>query len=55
VSIRAQETFVFSKANSLAKRIPVELNKKQAAHTVCERLLALLNLGRDHGRSRPSK
>jgi hypothetical protein len=40
----ARQTFVFSKAHALAKRIPVEQDKKQAAHTVCERLVALLRL-----------
>lgn len=42
--ITARSTFVFSKAHALAKRIPVEPNKKHAAHTVCERLVALLSL-----------
>lgn len=44
--IAARHTFVFSKAHALAKRIPVEPNKKHAAHTVCERLVAFLQLGR---------
>lgn len=42
--IAARSTFVFSKAHALAKRIPHERDKKHAAHTVCERLLALLAL-----------
>lgn len=42
--IAARQTFVFSKANSLARRIPVEKDKKDAAHVVCVRLLALLKL-----------
>lgn len=37
-------TFVFSKARALARRIPVEQDKKQAAHVVCARLVALLSL-----------
>jgi hypothetical protein len=43
--IASRQTFVFSKAHALAKRIPIERDKKHAAHTVCERLVALLRLG----------
>lgn len=44
--IAARQTFVFSKAHALAKRIPMEQDKRQAAHTVCERLVALLTLNK---------
>lgn len=37
-------TFVFSKARALARRLPVEQDKKAAAHTVCQRLVAMLTL-----------
>lgn len=41
-----QHTFVFSKARALARRIPIEQDKKQAAHIVCARLVAMLRLAR---------
>lgn len=44
--IATRQTFVFSKAHALAKSIPTEPDKKHAAHTVCERLVALLNLNK---------
>lgn len=44
--IPARSTFVFSKAHALAKHIPIEPDKKHAAHTVCERLVALLRLSK---------
>lgn len=46
----ARETFVFGKANALARRIPLEKDKKRAAHVVCEGLLAMLSLGRNSSR-----
>ena len=49
-ALSARETFVFGKANALAKRIPVEKDKKRAAHVVCEGLLAMLSLGRNSSR-----
>lgn len=39
-------TFVFSKARALARRIPIEQDKKQAAHIVCQRLLVMLMLNK---------
>ncbi|MDD5405050.1 MAG: hypothetical protein PHZ14_11015 [Sulfuricella sp.] len=44
--VAASHTFIFSKARALARRMPVEQDKKQAAHTVCQRLVALLRLAR---------
>lgn len=49
------DTFVFRKANALASRMRFEKNKKEAAHIICERLIALLNLGTSNGRSRTSQ
>lgn len=37
-------TFVLGKARALARRMPIEHDKKQAAHVVCARLVALLRL-----------
>jgi hypothetical protein len=49
--IASRQTFVFSKANALAKRISVEKDKKHAAHVVCAGLLAMLRLCRNDGRT----
>lgn len=48
--VLSRQTFVFGKANALARRIPVEKDKKHAAHIVCEGLLAMLSLCRNDGR-----
>lgn len=53
--IPARDAYVFRKANVLARRMCIEPDKKQAAHLVCERLLALLNLGRNNGHLRHRK
>lgn len=51
--IRARDMFVFRKAMALARRMPTEPNKRESAHVICQRLVALLNLGRDgHGRDK---
>lgn len=49
-AIEARQTFVFRKANALARRISLEKDKKRAAHVVCEGLLAMLSLGRNSSR-----
>lgn len=40
----SSEAYVYRKACALARRMRIERDKKQAAHTVCLRLLALLSL-----------
>lgn len=47
--IPSRQTFVFSKAMALARRMAFEQDKKQAGHTVCVGLLALLSLGKRSG------